>query len=570
EQLANKAITYLNATTNLNGVYAIEDLPENGGPWFVYVQPAADDVDRLPGGSASRASVTRDEIVGGHLSSTISMSTGEDAFYVGTSVCLSCHGLPRFKKTLHRRGIHAPYADPDAPEGGPLQDHDLARHPKFNDGLAAWADGVTLYYSAYDATRGTDKYETTFANPVIGVSFFLDLYQDVDDSYKVAMTNVKNPADPNNPTIWTVELVYGGGMERQQYLMRKDNPDGSASFYPLPFQFQPDGKETHADRTRKTYRDWHGDWYYDEANMLITEPVYANSFDANCASCHYNGFELDGSNADGWSARAVTDENGAYDLTGDGIPEEINIGCESCHGPGSNHWARAGQGWYIVTPQNLAAERESTICGSCHAAPRGKGLQNESPINLDYEMPIPGLSREEWLSEFVNIPGPAGNYWASTDKHSKMFHEQYTDHMRSGHYRNEFLLLSCSDCHETHGASTEMHELRKPVTDNELCIACHTEYATDDALATHTAVRVGTDHVANNANPRCVDCHMPQTGMAGAGKPGLGDYWENDRASHMMRVPDKDEIADVPPQLAMPVPYTKNCNICHTVPVVSP
>ena len=61
-----------------------------------------------------------------------------------------------------------------------------------------------------------------------------------------------NPAD--KPRVYPVEKTYGGPVYKQRYLLRV----GNATF---PFlQYNTEGKDAYADRTRKPWRDYHGDW----------------------------------------------------------------------------------------------------------------------------------------------------------------------------------------------------------------------------------------------------------------------------------------------------------------------
>jgi len=97
-------------------------------------------------------------------------------------------------------------------------------------------------------------------------------------------------------------------------------------------------------------------------------------------------------------AGAVNDPNGELDIDGDGVPNELNMGCETCHGPGSAH-SKAPlrkKASYIVSPNKLAAERSMVICNQCHSRPQGT-MKNDQPINKDNRMLTPGISRNEYL-----------------------------------------------------------------------------------------------------------------------------------------------------------------------------
>jgi len=106
----------------------------------------------------------------------------------------------------------------------------------------------------------------------------------------------------------------------------------------FPFlQYNSEGKASYGDRTRKDWRDYHADWLYDEAKKKLIDPPKGKSFEIQCASCHYSGYTLTPTVEGGFVAGAANDPNGEADIDGDGMPNELNIGCEVCHGPGSAH-----------------------------------------------------------------------------------------------------------------------------------------------------------------------------------------------------------------------------------------
>jgi hypothetical protein len=106
-----------------------------------------------------------------------------------------------------------------------------------------------------------------------------------DNTYKMQFTNVVNPSDNNSGMIHDVALNYGGGLYKQRYMTTLA---GKESIYMLPLQFNAAGSESSADRTRKVWRDYHLDWWWNPAdNTFKTVPAAANSFDIQCAPCHY-------------------------------------------------------------------------------------------------------------------------------------------------------------------------------------------------------------------------------------------------------------------------------------------
>src|SRR4030095_16034867 len=102
-------------------------------------------------------------------------------------------------------------------------------------------------------------------------------------------------------------------------------------------------------------------------DLLTAPPVNTNSVQTMCAGCHLTGWERYQDKATGqYLVRAVDEPNGDMNIDDDSALDEINVGCEGCHGPGSEHVAGAGRTGSIVNPKDLSAERSSALCGRCH------------------------------------------------------------------------------------------------------------------------------------------------------------------------------------------------------------
>jgi hypothetical protein len=336
----------------------------------------------------------------------------------------------------------------------------------------------------------------------------------------------------------------------------------------LPVQFQHDGVETYG-RTSRIWRDYNAFKWYDEATDTFKEPPARDSFEKNCISCHAAGSRITGSDATTWSATLVEDRffnSGDFDFDGDGVAEELNVGCESCHGPGSRHWEVAGQGRYIVSPSLLTPEREAVICGQCHSRPKGF-FNTDSPVNADGMMMIAGTSRNDYLRDYAvsQNDGAASDFYTDTDGHSKSHHQQYSDFIRSGMYRNGSELMTCATCHDPHQRTAYTRQLRNDPTSNvDSCgsSSCHASQANN--LPAHLEAK-GIPSGSLHDQALCGDCHLTKTAKTGAGKPGLlingVQYWMNDITSHLFKVPDKS-FAN--PPNSMPVPFTNECALCHT------
>jgi hypothetical protein len=563
--IAANSGTYQSAAVSVNGIYTLPTL--NAGSYFVTFVPAAGDTGVLPGGSSSRTAMLSTNLVGTQLDIEVSSATPADAHYVGSGACVSCHGMTHISETMHRIGIWSSY------EAGRLQNFE----PRFDELYQAIEQkfeapgGTTVYFYNYDATRGFDKYVTAETNPGANVAFTVTVRKTGDD-LEMLLHNVQNPADPDR--IYRVDFVYGGGVKKQRYVTRL-TPASGPFHAMLPLQFQHDGVESYG-RTSRVWRDYNGYKWYDEATDTFKEPAARDSFEKNCLSCHAAGSRITGSDATTWSATLVEDRffnSGDFDFNGNGVADEMNVGCESCHGPGSRHWEAAGQGKYIVSPSLLTPEREAIICGQCHSRPKG-AFNTDSPVNADGRMMIAGTSRNDYLRDYAvsQNDGAAADFYTDTDGHSKSHHQQYSDFIRSSMYRNGSELMTCSTCHDPHQRTAFTRQLRNdPGSNVDSCGAssCHTAQATD--LQGHLTDK-GFDAAGTKADlATCGDCHMPKTAKTGAGKPGLlingVQYWMNDITSHLFKVPDRS-YARAP--ISMPVPYTNECGSCHAALQIDP
>ncbi len=552
DTLAPNRDKYQKGMTDSKGNFSISKVAD--GKYFVYVELS--DKEHLPGGNISNKAMTTAELAKTPLKIAVSGRIPDNATFVGSSQCLGCHGdYASIKKTMHKLGISV--------VDKPSRLQDQSRFPAMNEGLAKLIAGTTFYFSGFDKARGFDKYlisETAPADPAT-VNFTATFFKDADGKLKFRTKNAKDAVDAERT--YAVEMTYGGGVNKQRYLYRVGE-----HLYPF-LQYNPTGKAEFKDRTRKPWRDYHGDWLFNAGTNKLTDPPKAKSFEKECAACHYTGYTLTPTVGGDFVAGAVNDPNGEADIDGDGTPNELNIGCEVCHGPGSEHAKSpmAKKAATIVSPAKLAAERATVICTQCHSRPQGN-LKNDQPVSKENRMLIPGTSRNDYLINYTTREDAAQSDFWPDGVHSKAHHQQGTDLIRSKHYLNGTQTLSCYNCHDPHGKTEIKHQLKMEVRDanNSLCTSCHK----NKSVKPHTQQKVGFEH---GMQISCVDCHMTKTMQTGAGlgkgstrKDGQ-NYWVNDITSHLFDVPRKDNkgVKGVEPGKAMPIPYTKGCGACHDV-----
>jgi predicted CXXCH cytochrome family protein len=267
-----------------------------------------------------------------------------------------------------------------------------------------------------------------------------------------------NPVRPF--ALGDVAYVYGSRYKQRYFARRGDD------FYPLPAQW---------DVAKKQWLPYHveagTDWwvsYYGPANFdRPTGPT--------CDGCHSVNYNV--------QTKQVT---------------EWNVGCEKCHGPGSEHVAHPTK-TNIVNPDNLDFVRGSDVCIQCHS--QGRPLTN--PINGKYyDWPV-GFIAGERLADYWQLeelkPGVT-NFYQYADMTAHKNRMQGNDFVQSTMYHRG---LRCFDCHEVHSNTLESN-LRRP--GNDLCLNCHNE---KNPAGLKGSVSDHTHHAENSAGSQCVACHMP-------------------------------------------------------------
>jgi hypothetical protein len=261
----------------------------------------------------------------------------------------------------------------------------------------------------------------------------------------------------------------------------------------------------------------------------------------NCIFCHNTGPQPRISNYDEMQQRAAAGEpvNVATDARFDSTVAELGISCETCHGPGSVHVARAastltslamrfnaGRDASIVNPERLPADRSAQVCGQCH----GQRTPKTPDLIRTWVETGPTYRAGQPLHEHVDM------VWQHTrlpvkgqeDLFALRFWGDGTPRLSAYEYQGLLLSachqeadLTCIDCHSMHGGDPA-GQIEEHNRGNAPCLQCHQPLAEAPALAEHTG------HSPEGAGSLCYNCHMPDLVY------GVMDI----HRSHRIEVPD--------------------------------
>ena len=295
------------------------------------------------------------------------------------------------------------------------------------------------------------------------------------------------------------------------FFVRTDGPDGELAEFPLRYTFGvdplqqylvelPDGKiqslgvawDSRApDAGGQRWFHVYGDEPIDHTDVLHWTRLSQN-WDTMCADCHSTGLKK------------------RYDVEADRFDTswaEINVACEACHGPASEHlaWAESpddladesSNKGLVVTlderrdvtwlPDEVSGNSqrseprvtaiEITTCAPCHS--RRSRIAD------------PGLPGVEFLDTYVPALIQPPLYHADGQVRDEVY--VYGSFLQSRMYQQG---VTCSDCHEPHSL-----ELRSP--GSQVCQQCHQaeKYATTDHHR----------HSVDSPGASCIECHMPPT-----------------------------------------------------------
>jgi tetratricopeptide (TPR) repeat protein len=274
-------------------------------------------------------------------------------------------------------------------------------------------------------------------------------------------------------------------------------------------------------------------WFhlYPEQKLIAGDPLHWTSIDQNwnyqCADCHSTNLKK---NFDAASNTFNTQWS------------EINVSCEACHGPGSNHlaWAKHEPGWQAFSgPGKGLSQVFDERRGSSWRSELQTGNATRSEPRkgtVEIETCATCHSRRGQTSDtFVHGQRLADNYrpallddglyWPDGQQRDEVFN--HGSFLQSKMFAKG---VTCSDCHEP-------HSLKLRAEGNAVCAQCH--------LPTKYDGPQHSFHPQGSTGSQCVSCHMPTT-----------TYMQVDpRSDHSLRIPR--------PDLSVTLGTPNACNSCH-------
>lgn len=298
-----------------------------------------------------------------------------------------------------------------------------------------------------------------------------------------------------------VALTYGSKWKQRYF--RKVGDD----YFPQPVQWDVKNKKW-APYHVKDGTDWWTKHYPDPAGDNSGRPT-----GPLCDGCHSVNYNIETKQVSEW-----------------------NVGCESCHGAGSNH-VQNPKLFNILNPARQDFVKANDTCIQCHS--QGEPLAN--PIKGKYyDWPVgyrAGLKlSDHWKLEDHKLGETTFTHFAEGSAHKNRM--QGNDFVQSLMYNRG---VTCFSCHDPHGTKNEAM-LRKPVA--EVCSSCHSPNSQNGP---HTvSIEEHTHHKPDSTGSQCVACHMPKIAQT-IGKVNV--------SSHTFKfiTPSQSEAMNIP----------NACTTCH-------
>lgn len=188
-------------------------------------------------------------------------------------------------------------------------------------------------------------------------------------------------------------------------------------------------------------------------------------------------------------------------------------GCEACHGPGVKHAEAGGGAEGIRSFKNLSDGEAAQACLSCHrnghamewagSAHQMNGVTCTDCHTIHQSRKPAGLLQkaEGFAVAHATAPAERGSLAKPQTELCLSCHQQVrTKLMQQSHHPVREGHMSCSSCHEVHGAGIKSVKSTERV--NDLCLSCHAKHQ-GPFVFEHAPVEES-----------CMTCHDPHGAMA--------------------------------------------------------
>jgi tetratricopeptide (TPR) repeat protein len=227
--------------------------------------------------------------------------------------------------------------------------------------------------------------------------------------------------------------------------------------------------------------------YYAQKRRWDMSPGYESSREMpfnraitpSCLTCHAS------------QVRATGGTENRYD---DMPFAQAGIGCERCHGPGSEHIKGKAA---MVNPAKLEAARRDSVCAQCHLS--GEARINQPGKNAG--MFRPGDRLADYVLDYIYDGG--FNYAYKAISHVEAL-SQSRCKLAAGDR------MSCLSCHDPHSLPPPEE---KAAYFREKCLACHLQQKVSVELKRHF-----------DSQKDCRGCHMPAMPGLSIGHTTLTDH----------------------------------------------
>ena len=346
--------------------------------------------------------------------------------------------------------------------------------------------------------------------------------------------------DFSNATFNYFGVTTTFSQEGDTFFIKTDNAAGELETYPVAYVFGVEPLQQYllpmdGGRLQALSIAWDSRptneggqrWYhlYPDENVPAGDPLHWTggffNWNTSCAECH------------------STDVEKRYDAVNDRFDthyEQIDVGCEACHGPGSEHALLAAAG--TLSPAQTGFEMSLKARGTWQWAEGADIAQRSERLTSNHQIDSCARchARRGTLGEYhpgkplldthrlAIVEEPL--YWPDGQIREEVY--VYGSFIQSKMHQAG---VACTNCHNPHSNQLVAEG-------NGVCAQCHLASTYDNP--THHRHQIAA------AGSACVDCHMPSQLYMGV----------DSRRDHSMRIPR--------PDLSMSTGAPNACNQCHT------